>query len=812
MFKNYLHVSLRMIRRNKVFSFINIFGLATGIAFCMLIFLFVKEEYSFDAFHEKADRIYRLELTNIHDLAKRKQERTGLTNPKSGEFSSTWIHFSIPFGPALKREIPEIEACVRLKELGAVVSNGKESFQETVHYTDADFFQVFSFELLQGRKENVLAVPTSIVITEKMAAKYFGKQNPMGQTLYITQWNSQKKGFIVSGIAKETPENSSISFNMLLRIEQMANYEQDKQVMNSNFSIPTFLLLSPKASVKPFLAKMQAFVDRRLAAFSDMYRQHEKVPQHVKVLQAGATPLTDTHFDTRVIWPKVNNPIYSYILSGLGLLILLVVCINYISLTLTSAASKLGEIGIRKVMGASRRQVIGQLWAESQVLVWMAMLMAVGLVYLFLPAFNAFIGKQLQFSLWQEPILVGVFMGIALLVGIVAGGYPAVVLSDFQPANILKGSRTYRINPWFARVLLLVQYSMCLFLVSSSLIMYSQMRYISEKDLGFDKEQVLIVRNFASMNQSAQLVDRFRQWASTNPDIISISGSGATITRQVFSMEFEINKEQTNVDIFIVDEHYLSTLGIKLVEGRNFSPDRKTDQEGMIINETLANMVGRDSTGVINTLMGTKIIGVMQDHHYASLESKIAPLALAYSKDWPTYIVAKLRRGRIPTAMKAIEKTWKALAPDQPFVYSFLDENLKEQYTTYHNWTGIVGAATIFAVIMSCLGLFALSGLSAVNRTKEIGIRKVMGASVSQIFVLLNKDMVRLTLLSFLIALPFAWYLMSLWLQDFAYHIPLTWELFALAGLAGFNAAFLAVSFHSLKAAKANPVISLRNE
>ncbi|QHT69249.1 FtsX-like permease family protein [Rhodocytophaga rosea] len=811
MFKNYLNISLRMIRRNKVFSCINIFGLATGIAFCMLIFLFVKEEYSFDRFHEKADRIYRLELINLPDLAKNKKAQNGLTNPKSGEVSSTWIHFSIPFGPALKREIPEIETCVRLKEIGTVVSNGKESFQETVHYTDADFFQVFSFELLQGRKENVLASPTSIAITEKMAAKYFGKQNPMGKTLYLTQ-RDVKKGFIVSGIAKEAPANSSISFNMLLRIEQMANYEQDKNVMNSNFSIPTFLLLSPKASVKPFLAKMQAFVDRRLAAFSDMHRQHEKVPQHVKVLQAGVTPLTDTHFDTRVIWPKVNNPIYSYILSALGLLILFVVCINYISLTLTSAASRLGEIGIRKVMGASRQQVIGQLWAESQVLVWMAMLMAVGLVYLFLPAFNAFTGKQLYFSLWQEPLLAGILLLIALLVGIVAGGYPALVLSDFQPANILKGSRTYRINPWFSRILLLVQYSMCLFLVSSSLIMYGQMRYISEKDLGFDKEQVLIVRNFASTNQSAQLVDRFRQWANTNPDIISLSGSGATITRQVFSMGFEINNEQTNVDIFIVDEHYLSTLGIKLVEGRNFSPDRKTDQEGMIVNETLANMIGRDSTGVINTLMGTKIIGVMQDHHYASLESKIAPLALSYSKDWPTYIVAKLRQGRIPTALQAIEKTWKKLAPDQPFVYSFLDENLKEQYTTYRNWTGIVGIATVFAVIMSCLGLFALSGIHALNRTKEIGIRKVMGASVSQIFVLLNKDMLRLTLLSFLIAVPFSAYLMDLWLQDFAYRISLSWQLFAIAGLIGIATAFLAVIFHSLKAAKANPVISLRNE
>jgi putative ABC transport system permease protein len=439
MLQNYLHVALRLMRRNKVFSFINVFGLATGIAFCMLIFLFVKEEYSFDAFHEKADRIYRLELTNTHQLAKYKKENKGLTNPKSGEFSSTWIHLPLPLGPALKREIPEIQAFLRLKESGAVVSNGKESFREGIHYTDAEFFKIFSFELLQGRKENVLASPNSIVITDKMATKYFGKQNPVGQTLYITQWDAPQKGFIVSGIAKEAPGNSSISFNMLLRIEQMSSYEQYKTVMNNNFSVLTFLVLSQKASVKTFLAKVQSFVDRRFVPFSDMYRQMENLPESVKIMQAGITSLPDTHFDTQVDWPKVNNPVYSYILSALGLLILAVVCINYISLNLTSAASRLGEIGIRKVMGASRQQVIWQLWAESQVLVWMAMLLAVGLVYLFLPAFNAFTGKQLYFSLWQEPVLAGVLLLIALLVGMVAGGYPAVVLSDFQPANILKG-------------------------------------------------------------------------------------------------------------------------------------------------------------------------------------------------------------------------------------------------------------------------------------------------------------------------------------------------------------------------------------
>jgi putative ABC transport system permease protein len=456
---------------------------------------------------------------------------------------------------------------------------------------------------------------------------------------------------------------------------------------------------------------------------------------------------------------------------------------------------------------------MGQLWAESQVLVWVAMVLGVGLVYLFLPAFNTFTGKQLQFALWQEPVLAGVLLLIALLVGIVAGGYPAVVLSNFQPVKVLKGAATYRLNPWFSKLLLVLQYSLCLFLVSSSLIMYRQMQYVSEKDLGFDKEQVLIVENFSRWgNQSTQLADRFRQWAATNQGIVSVSASSATITDCCNASGIYINKELINVDFIYIDQYYLPTLGIKLVEGINFSPDSKSSQEGIIINETLANMLGRDSTGQVNSLMGTKITGVVQDHHIASLESKIAPLALHFNKEWADYFIIKIRPGRIPETLEAVEKSLKELAPKQPFIYSFLDEDLQEQYTTYRNWVGIVGAATIFAIVIACLGLFALSGLSAMNRTREIGIRKVMGASVSHLFLLLNKDTIRLALLSFVIALPFAWYLMHLWLQDFAYRITLSWEIFALSGVLGLLTAGLAVSFHSLKAARVNPVNSLRNE
>jgi putative ABC transport system permease protein len=583
--------------------------------------------------------------------------------------------------------------------------------------------------------------------------------------------------------------------------------------MQNYFSVFTLLVLSPKASLPQCKAKLQTLVDKRFEAFSDMYRRQENLSQKIPVMQVEIMPIRDTHFDTRVIWPEVNNPIYAYILTGIGLLILLVACINYISLTLTSAASRIGEIGMRKVMGAGRRQLIFGLWIESQVLVWGAIILAIGLVYLFLPFFNSFTDKALLFTPWREPMLLGMLLLTALLVGLVAGGYPAIVLSGFKPTSVLKGTSTYRLKPSFSRILLVLQYSMCLFLISCCLIMYRQMRYISEKDLGFNKERVVIVENSSGWGeQTTRLVSRLKQWSASSSHVSSISAATAAITKGSISTEMEINKKKINIDIFSVDEHYFPTLGIELVEGENFSTEKKTTQKGLIVNETLANMLGRDSSGTIEPLMGSKIIGVAKDHHYTSLESKIAPLTFSYTTDMAYYILIKLRAGHIREGMQEIESTWKKLAPDQPFIYSFLDEDLQEQYQTYRNWVAMVSIATAFALLIACLGLYALSGLTAVNRTKEIGIRKVMGASVKEIFLLLNKGTIGITLLSFAIAMPFAAYLMHRWLEDFAYRINLSADVFILAAAIGMITALLSVSYHSLRAAQSNPVTSLRQE
>jgi putative ABC transport system permease protein len=815
MLKNYLTIALRNLQRHKVFSFINVFGLATGIACCLLIFLFIQDELSFDRFHEKADRIYRLHLTNLQEPVQLGAEKKGLISALSTRQANKMVYLPAPLAPRLQAELPEVEYAVRFKEESAIVSIGNTAFSEAVHFTDAPFFQVFSFPLVKGQAQSVLADQSQVVISETVARKYFGNQDPVGQLLTLEQ-RGKTKTFTVSGVAGEVPANSSLRFTILVRIEHLTNFEEYKDEMNNWYSLPTLVLLRENASLANFRQNMDAFVNRHFEPTIQAYQERKNLNASEPVLQLDCMRLTDTHFDTTVFWPNVSNPLYSYILSGLGLMILLIACINYISLALTGAASRVQEVGVRKVIGASRGQLIWQLWFESQVLVGMSMGLAIVLTSLSIPVFNRLTDKQLAFSLLREPVIPLTMLGITLLIGLIAGGYPAIILSGFQPVRVLKSNRTYRVNPWFSNVLVLVQYSVCLVLVISSVIMFRQMRYISQKELGFTQEQVLVVEHFGERGEAAaQRMSRLKQWAAGNPDVISLSGSSLAFSKGMMTMYFPVRGENKPVDFFMVDYDYLSTLGIELVAGRNFSPDITTDAgEAVIVNETLASMLGNDSTagGVANPLDKMRVVGIVKDHHYASLESKIAPMALSLNSGSGGYILIRIQAGRIPEALSAVEKVWQDIAPGKPFQYSFLDENLAGQYQTYRNWVNITGAATAFAICIACLGLFGLSGLSAVNRTREIGIRKVLGASVNHIFLLLNQSTIRLIALSFIIAVPLAWYLMNQWLADFAYRITISWDLFALAGLLGIAAAGIAVSFHSLKAASANPVESLRSE
>ncbi|MCU0354570.1 MAG: FtsX-like permease family protein, partial [Cytophagales bacterium] len=469
----------------------------------------------------------------------------------------------------------------------------------------------------------------------------------------------------------------------------------------------------------------------------------------------------------------------------------------------------------------SRRQLAVQLYAEAQLLVLVALGFAVLLAVVFLPVFNEFTEKTLVFNWTQQPGLVVCALGLALLVGLVAGGYPALVLSGFQVTSMLKGSRTYRFSPTFSNALVFVQYSLCLFLLTCAVVMQQQMKYIASKDLGYDKEQVLVLNNYTTNSEkTVTLLQRFKDIAARNPAIAGVSGTSFSFGQGegFYEFYFKINKELTAVYVYNTDVAYLKMMDIKLLAGRNFLESWRSDSTGVIVNETLANMLGGadkilgQKPKELNRFNEIKIIGVVKDFHFGTLQDKMLPVMFSADLRQLGKFLVKVKPGRIPETLDFVQNTWKQLAPDQPFDYSFVDQDVAAQYRTYRQWTNIIATATVFAVFMACLGLFGLSGLNAANRTKEIGIRKVLGASVTQVFVLLNRKTVVLAVLSFVVAFPAAHYLMSRWLEDFAYRIDISWEVFAITGLVGVAAALLAVSFYSLRAATENPVKALRSE
>ncbi|QHT69215.1 FtsX-like permease family protein [Rhodocytophaga rosea] len=811
MLKNYFKTAVRHLVKQKAYAFINGFGLSVGIAFCLLILTFIQDELSFDRFHTKADRIYRIHRTNLAEPATGEEEKGFFSNLKN-RHGNKLIYLPIPLAPLMQEEIPEIKQTVRVREGQAIFRHGDKVFNEKLQYVDKNFFDMFSFPLKQGSSATVLNDLSSLVITSNLARKFFGEQNPIGKTLVMQQKKGEEKIFTITGVCEEAPGNSSLALNILIPFEHEENYQENKNQLYNYYSTLVFAELTEHASINTFRQHLSRFINTHYADEIAQIRGDKKLDASTPIYQLGFTNIADTHFDTSVYWNKVSNPLYTYILSGIALLILLIACINYISLSMTSASSRTQEIGIRKVIGASRKQVAWQLWIETQLLVIAAVICAILLVHVFLPAFNYFTEKQLTFQLLKQPVLMAALLGLTVLVGAIVGGYPALFLSGFHPIKVLKSNRTYRFNPRLSGALVLVQYTLCLFLVTSSMIMYRQMQFITRKDLGYNKEQVLVVSNHNNKNMDV-LMERIRQFAAGNPDIVSVSSTSGSFSKNSMAFYFNIQGENLPVDVYMVDQAYIPTLGIQLQEGRNFSSELRSDSNAIIINETLAARLGKDGrVGEMSEALSSRVVGVVKDYHYASLESKIAPMALFYRPNSVGSVLVKIKPGRIPEALSAVENNWKTLSNGQPFEYSFLDEDINSQYKTYQRWMGMMGASTLFAIGIACLGLFGLSGLMAVNRTKEIGIRKVLGATLTHIFFLLNKSTVKIALVAFVLAVPFSWYLMNKWLDDFAYRISISWEIFAVAGLIGILTAIVAVSAPSIKAALMNPVKSLRNE
>jgi putative ABC transport system permease protein len=534
------------------------------------------------------------------------------------------------------------------------------------------------------------------------------------------------------------------------------------------------------------------------------------------------TPLTEMHLMKSVGWHKVSDPQYAYILGGIALLILVIACINYISLALTTSASRRKEVGVRKVAGAGRKQLIYQFGIESLLLACISMFIAM-LAILFLPSFNQFTGKEISIA-WKDWIeLISIGIALTFAVGLLAGSYPSVFLSHFQPALVLKGHFTSQLQASFTKPLVVLQFFLSASLIICSVIMYRQMKFVTTKDLGYNKNQTLVVQTQTGwMDKDAnKIVERFKTRAQGESGIVSVAGTGSSFSQGAPRFTYKINDEEKSAYVYAVDPDYLSTLGIQLAEGRNFDANIFSDSSAVIVNEALVKDLKwidplnehlnwrEDTVG-----LGSRVIGVVKDYHFLSLEENIEPLFLTMDKffGYHTKMLVRVEAGNVPASVDKVRSIWKELFPDKPFDYTFLDQDVAKQYESYERWMNITGLATGFAILISCMGLFGLAGINAVNRTKEIGIRKILGAELSSIFILLNKQYVWLSLIAFVLAVPLSWYVMSKWLTSFKFAIVINWELFAISIVSGLMIALSTVSYHAFKTALVNPAETLKYE
>jgi putative ABC transport system permease protein len=750
---------------------------------------------------------------------------------KDGEWSISWMPTGL--GPALIEEIPEIVQYTRWESGNGILIFNDKIFQEQVHYVDPGFFRMFDFRLIQGDPNSVLEDKNSMVITEKIHDKYFKEWDPIGRMVQLNLFGMEKT-FIVKGIIENPPANSSLDFSILIHQENRPYYEENLTNWRS-FNNPTFIQLATNTNHSQFSDKLRSFQDKlrsfqdKLRSFQDKYfaeeikgaREKEMVGEEVPVFELGVKPLTDIHLDTGVPWHKSSDPVYSFILGGIGLLILVIACINYISLSLSNSSSRSKEVGIRKVMGASPSNLTWQFWSESQVLVMVALIAGIFLAILFLEPFNKFTQKSLSLFSTKSVSLFGFLFLINFIVGLLAGGYPAVYLSRFQPVKVLKSNTTSKYNTLMIRGLVIFQYSISGFLIISAMIMFHQMRYITTKDLGYNKDQVLVIPTFTGWSDEGEkVVNRLDQALIEVPRVLQVAGTSASFNKGWSRNGFEIDGREHSAFTYRIDHDYVKTLGLEIIEGRDFDPERPSDlKDAILVNESLVrdfgweNPVGKHLFWRSDT-SSYVIIGVVKNYHYLSLENEIEPVILYFNPENGkiTTAMVKIKPENIPGTIREIENRWKQIESFKPFEYSFLDDDVAQQYSSYQRWMNIMSASTGLAIFIACLGLFGLSGMNTANRMKEIGIRKVLGASIRRLFIMLNRQVLFLAVISFVIAIPLSWYIMGQWLETFKYKIEISWPIFITATLAGITIAMATVSYHIIKVAQINPADILKDE
>ncbi len=796
MLKNYFVIAIRNLWRNKILSVINISGLSIGLACCMLIFLYAKDELSYDRFHEKKEQIYRITARMVNDQ--------GLDDFKAGK--TGMIH-----GPSFKQDIPEIKEFVRVSRSDFVIRSNNQIFNQEIKFADNNFFSVFSFPLIYGDPRQVLTDLHSMVITDETAKKYFGSNEVVGKMMEV-QVNGKFEPFIISGVAKRSPQNSSIKFEMLLPMKFQEKINPDDHWLN--FFISTFLVLQTGADPGAVLNKMTRVYNEK--AQGQIREAREKYGFKEKVFW-GLQPLMQIHLSKDYAaedeLSDASNPVYSYILTGIAIFIMVIACINFINLTIARSLKRSKEIGIRKVIGGQRAQLARQFLGESFLVCFISFVFAIFLASISLPVFNELANKRLSLSYLYDTQLVTGFIGLFLITGFAAGLYPALILSGFDPVQTLYHRVKLTGKNWPAKSLIVVQFAVAGLLIICTFFIYEQFHYLTHTALGYNDQNIVVVEG--SWDAGKNFADLFKAELIKNPDIqkVAVHNSGRQGTMA------KVDGQDIQFDYDHIDDQYLTTLQIPIIKGRNFSADFMSDStHSVLVNESFAREAGwKNPIGKTVDLFWRNrkltVVGLVKDYHFRSLKEKIGPQIFSTEPEGnSSQFNIRINPNNTPKTLHFIETTFKRLAPFYPFSYQFKDDSNRREYEGEEKWKQIILFSAILTIFISCIGLLGLTALSAEQRTKEIGIRKVLGASVNSIVQLLTGNFLKLVLLANIIAFPIGWWAVHKWLENFAYHIPVHWWEFGIAAFITILIAMITISFNAMKAAAVNPAKNLRTE
>jgi putative ABC transport system permease protein len=794
MLRNYLLLAIKNFRKQKMFSLINLLGLTVGITCCLMIFLFIMNEFSYDKFHKNGKDIYRV-------------MRVGAIDGKKENIP--WL--SPPYAAALMNDYPDaVKKVVRVNPDNDLVTYKNVSYNEKkIYLVDSNFFDFFSFRLVRGNPATVLSEPLSIVMTESSAKKYFGNEDPIGKVIDF----NKKMQLKVTGIAEDVPANSHLTFDMVVPLSNWRTAPWMNQWPNNGLF--TYVQLNPAVKPEQLIKLFPSFMDKYLGQF---YKENG--------LKMDLTihPLNDIYFEGESPFDNVKHGSKKmvYIFMSIAILILVIACINFMNLATARATDRSKEVGLRKVLGAVRKQLAWQFIFESLFFATIAAVAAILLLQAIMPAYNSFLGYKSP-SYWNNPWFYTFIGGIIIIVGVLAGSYPALLLSSFSPIESLKGKlKVGKHGAFFRKALVVFQFGISVLLIISVTIVMRQMHYVRNTDLGFDKEQSMIVRldNGAIWDKKIQ----FKNQLQSDPAVSSVSlmsgEPGGFHDGYAFEPEGKPG-ERLMMNTEFADFEYAKTLGLKMIAGRDFSAQFPTDStQAVIINRSAAAVlgytpekaVGKWIKNLAQDSVRRTIIGVVEDFHFTSLKQTIGPLVVSTKEDDRRLALIKIKSANLQPVIERLKKIYKASAPDFPFEYDFLDERFDQLYKSEIKQESLLSIFSIIAICIACLGLFGLASYTAIKRTKEIGVRKVLGSSVENIVLLLSKDLLKPVLLGTIIAIPAGYFITQKWLQGFAYKVSIHWWLFAMAAIIAMLIALITVSVQAIKAALANPVKSLRTE